>query len=214
MATPARKTAHPRDLIEEITEEVSTEEEPIDYKDEPTDRHVVCIILTPDLKNVAWVFNLDYPLGKGAGWGIVGGRSEPNESVTETATREIREETGIKRFEILDVVRQGWIYPENKERYMRTILICVAGDRGNPKTKAVTEKGIPQTREFRWFPLDKLPDRSSVGEERIYYRHLNTLFEIINSERIREIELEHWAKIRELKDAWDEWDLEHWAKRD
>src|SRR3989344_4854769 len=106
----------PISLIDEIKESVSIEDEPIDYYEEPTDRHVICIILTPDLKYVAWVFNFPYPAGKPAGWGIIGGRSESRrESVIKTALREIWEESGIKNVVVLEVVSQGWVMDRRRE---------------------------------------------------------------------------------------------------
>ncbi len=197
----------PISLIDEIKEPVSIEDEPLDFYEEPTDRHVVCVVLTPDLKYAAWVFNLDYPAGKPKGWGIVGGRSESKkESVIQAAKREIREETGIpeEKIEILEMVHQGWIIdPRKNTEYLRTILICVTRDRGDPNTKALAEDGTPQTREFKWFPLDKPPSIKELGEN-VYFKHLNT---ITHHEVIRIISnlkfSKNWPVIQEAKEEWD-----------
>ncbi|MEK7566993.1 MAG: NUDIX domain-containing protein [Patescibacteria group bacterium] len=203
MAT--ERTRAPISLKNEIEEPISAEDEPLDFNDEPTDRHVVCIVLTPDLKYVAWVFNLEYPAGKPKGWGIVGGRSEnKGESVIDVAKREIWEETGIPKdkIEILEIVCQGWVHDKYRgSEYMRTILICVTRHPGNPKIQALAEDGTPQTREFRWFPLDKPPSMQELGES-VYFKHTNTIPEALIV--IDELKYsKHWPLIQEAKEEWD-----------
>ncbi len=96
-------------------------------------------------------------------WGIIGGGMELGESLAQTAARELWEETGLQaeRFELLDVLSGEELYfryPNGDETY--TVIVLY---------RAVNVSGElwindNESRELRYFPLDKLPKLESRAE--------------------------------------------------
>ena len=96
-------------------------------------------------------------------WGIIGGGTEPGESMEETAARELYEEAGLKaeRFELLDVCSGKELYfryPNGDETYTVAVVY-----------KAVGVSGTLQIRDgesyrLQYFPLDALPELECRAE--------------------------------------------------
>ena len=57
-------------------------------------------------------------------WGFAKGRKEKNETDRETLVREIEEETGLKKIEILDgfLEKVSYFFWQNKEKIFKTVI--------------------------------------------------------------------------------------------
>lgn len=184
-------------LIDEIrpTDIISITEVP--------DRHAVCIILTPWMDRIAWVYNLPYPEGKPQGWGLAGGRSDKGDiSIEDTCKRESKEEIGAD-IQILHIIAEGLIHDRQKNNdYWRTVFLCVALNEGNPTIQAFSEDGTPETREFRWFPLENPPNSEEL-KENVYFKHLATARHRLLYEAIQTALAEHRTMLNHLCGLWE-----------
>lgn len=93
-------------------------------------------------------------------WGIIGGGTEPGESLEETAARELLEESGLKaeRFELLDVLSgkdMYFRYPNGDETYTVAVVYKAYGLSGELEIRD------GESSRLQFFPLDRLPDLES-----------------------------------------------------
>ena len=167
--------------------------------------HVVCVILDPWLKNIAWVFNFSYPAGKWDAWGLPGGRRDKNDrTLWHTAAREAEEETGIT-VKNLGLILEGSVYDTRTDTYFwRAVFLCVAATPGDPAIQARDEKtGALQTRGFRWFPRGIAP---SIGQtvdgkvvaEKVYPTHAETIIDPYVTQAIERAENSFGDDVRAL----------------
>ncbi len=88
-------------------------------------------------------------------WNGVGGKLEPNESLSESMKREIEEETGI-RVQPKDIIYKGKMtWSPNDGSYLHIFLIDV---KEKIKTPIQTEEGI-----LDWRKIDWIIDKDNLG---------------------------------------------------
>ena len=128
---------------------------------------------------------------------------EPPEA---TAIREAFEE-GRLRIRILRRIHEGVLVKRPpQEHYGRVVFLCVAVNRGIENTRALSEPDgtgtcFPQTREFRWFPLNQLPDPKTLGEN-VYFTHLNTPNDFRVKHAIEEALRDFGELLADLRYVW------------
>lgn len=121
-------------------------------------------------------------------WNGVGGKLEPNESLSESMKREIKEETGI-RVQPKDIIYKGKMtWSPNDGSYLHIFLIDV---KEKIKTPIQTEEGILDWRKIDWIiDKDNLGVASNIPyflpkvlESKLYQYHClfekNTLIDVI-----------------------------------
>lgn len=104
----------------------------------------------------------------GAGdWGLPGGHLEAKEKLVETAIRELKEETGLdvlssdlQLISIVDDIREDQHY----------IHVSFELDIVDIEPKVMEPE---KCEEWKWFPLDQLPDNIFIGHKRIFESYLN-----------------------------------------
>ena len=93
-------------------------------------------------------------------WGFIGGSMELGESFEETAIRELKEETNldVDELELLTVLSGKdtyRVYPNGDQLYDITAVFKVKKYHGELKVND------DESKEFRWFPIDNLPENLS-----------------------------------------------------
>ena len=78
-------------------------------------------------------------------WVLPGGYKEPKETIEEAVVREVREETGYEG----KITNLAAVY-ESKDGKIKKYLYIGEIVGGSPRTS-------PETRQVRWFDIDKLP---------------------------------------------------------
>lgn len=96
-------------------------------------------------------------------WGIIGGSMELDESLEETAARELKEEANLtaERFELMELLSGKDLYfkyPNGDETYTVIALYCAVGVSGELKINDDESKNLD------FFLMDKLPPLESRAE--------------------------------------------------
>lgn len=98
----------------------------------------------------------------GAGeWSFPGGHLEFGETIFETARREAKEESGldIKEFELISVADEMRYLESDGKHYLNI------GIKGKYAGGEPTVLEPDKCKEWRWYPLDQLPEKLFQGTE-------------------------------------------------
>jgi 8-oxo-dGTP diphosphatase len=116
------------------------------------------------------------PILESGKWALIGGFMERDETIKETAAREIMEETGweienLKLFRIIDDPNR----PAEDRQNIAFIVIAEA----KQKNEAISE----EVQEIKWFDLDKLPSRDQLAFDHadsleLYKKYLKKKFDL------------------------------------
>lgn len=109
-------------------------------------------------------------------WGIIGGGMELEESLEQTASRELFEEAGLRaeRFELLGVLSGEELYfkyPNDDETYNVIVLYRAIGVSGEP---CINDS---ESRKLAFWDLDTLPPLESRAEYVVNYLKIKNLCE-------------------------------------
>lgn len=109
-------------------------------------------------------------------WGIIGGGMELEESLEQTASRELFEEAGLRaeRFELLGVLSGEELYfkyPNGDETYNVIVLYRAIGVSGEP---CINDS---ESRKLAFWDLDTLPPLESRAECVVNYLKIKNLCE-------------------------------------
>jgi 8-oxo-dGTP pyrophosphatase MutT (NUDIX family) len=106
------------------------------------------------------------PRGKPEGlWALPKGQIDAGESASETAVREVREETGVsgRLVEKLGDVR--YVYSRGGERIFKVVSFFLLRA-GRGRIGEIEEEMRIEVAEARWLPLDEAPRLLAYGGER------------------------------------------------
>ena len=84
-------------------------------------------------------------------WALPGGFMEINETLEETAARELEEETGLKNIDLKQFKTFSNVDRDPRTRVVTTVFY------GMVTMENSTAKGGDDAEKAEWFPLDKLP---------------------------------------------------------
>ncbi|MBU5687948.1 MAG: NUDIX hydrolase [Candidatus Aenigmarchaeota archaeon] len=96
-------------------------------------------------------------------WRLVKGRKNNNENDEDALKREIEEETGLKKFQILDkIYNYSYITPENKIVNVNTFLVFA---NKNQKLSKIDQE--EQIIDYKWVKFDKAEKMLFFNDEKI-----------------------------------------------
>jgi len=102
-------------------------------------------------------------------WGLAKGAIEKGETVTETAKREIQEETGLTDIEFLDgfKVNEKYFFTDKGEKIFKTVTFLLA----ETKTEAV--KISWEHIGYVWLPFEEAEQRLTYPKEKEFMKQAN-----------------------------------------
>ena len=110
-------------------------------------------------------------------WDLPKGKSEKNESVKDTAVREVMEETGLKKVKITQELPLTYhTYQINKKRILKTTYWFEMVANGNQKFLPQAEEDIE---DIKWFSLDEI-----VGMQKGMYNSVWDLMDFYIKNRV------------------------------
>ncbi len=113
---------------------------------------------------------------KGGHWGLPKGTPELNENPSETAKRELSEETGITKIKIKEGVtfKENYIFEQDGKPYNKTNTYFIGF-----VDKMDLNNDLDEIDEVKWMEIDKAKDvlthQSSVGTVSGLYEYLSKL---------------------------------------
>jgi 8-oxo-dGTP pyrophosphatase MutT (NUDIX family) len=102
----------------------------------------------------------------GEGWYTIGGEVDKNELPIDAAKREVLEEAGVKvqgNPELLGIYQSNYL---NRDDYVFLYVI---------KSFTLEKASSPEIEEYRWFPLDALPQDISAATQRRINEYLKRI---------------------------------------
>ena len=110
-----------------------------------------------DKKDTGGIYEVDC-------WTLPGGKQEYDETFFDCAKREVKEETGL---DVDDLELFGAVDDIQPDRHFITMHVIAKSYRGEPQVMEPDKED-----EWRWFPLDALPERVYTPSEKFLKNYL------------------------------------------
>lgn len=138
------------------------------------DFHVLAAVFNLEFTKIATVHNKAHK-GKPTGHGLPGGRSDGLwDNPEERIKAEIREETGIKNVEILDLISEKQVTVD-ENIFTRIFYLVVARDDGDPDNVFFNRDGRQEILGWRW--IDYSPPQFLNLPPSFYKSHASLLLD-------------------------------------